>query len=271
MPISARGTYTAEHWTFLKTVYQDAVRSALGDDVQVDLVSEAEDAGLIHERIVSNIYKSDIVVCDVSGGYPNVFLEAGLGLAWDKPMVLVIDDQSKIEFDIGGLEHTIYNSSRAVPEFDKFRAKLKDKISGTYRAASSDPSYSPFMRPFLRRQGIESQDSTTVEVSEVLGQFQKKIELLEKKSSRPPFTEYKPQVTRTGSSIGMDEGEIVKIVTNKWIYENVFDGVVGSAQLEDLVETIIAENPLSMRHGKRSDHIREKALRALEFFGVKYH
>ena len=89
MPISAIDGCSGEHWAEVKNIISESICAAGYDP---NLVSDAEDIGIIQKRIIQNIYNNDIVVCDVSGKNPNVMFELGMRLAFDKPAIIVIDD-----------------------------------------------------------------------------------------------------------------------------------------------------------------------------------
>ena len=92
MPISAIDTYSSDHWTEVKKIISEAICDA---GYKPNLVSNADDIGIIQKRIIQNIYDNDIVVCDVSGKNPNVMFELGMRLAFDKPAIIIIDDNSQ--------------------------------------------------------------------------------------------------------------------------------------------------------------------------------
>ena len=105
MPISAIDGCPSEHWTEVKGIISEAVCTA---GYSSNLVSDADDIGIIQQRIIQNIYNNDIVVCDVSGKNPNVMFELGMRLAFDKPAIIVIDDKTDYSFDTSPIEHLSY-------------------------------------------------------------------------------------------------------------------------------------------------------------------
>lgn len=88
------------------------------------LVPAAETAGLtpvrpsckgtdlIHADIVRNLETADVVLCDMSILNPNVFFELGIRTALNKPVCLVLDDQTaRSPFDTTILNHHTYSSA----------------------------------------------------------------------------------------------------------------------------------------------------------------
>jgi hypothetical protein len=87
MPVSTCDGCTAEHWLEVQEILSEAIKAA---DFAPQLVSDADDVGIIQKRIIHNLYENPIVVCDVSGKNPNVMFELGLRLAFDKPTIIIL-------------------------------------------------------------------------------------------------------------------------------------------------------------------------------------
>lgn len=131
MPISgiSDSRYTEEHWKKVKDILERAVRNA---NLEPRLVSDSDPTAIIQNKIVNNLYYDDIVVCDVSSKNPNVMFELGMRLAFDKPVVIVKDDQTNYIFDIGPIQHIVYPISLSFHEIEIFIEKLTNKIKDTY-------------------------------------------------------------------------------------------------------------------------------------------
>lgn len=147
MPISTIDGLGPEHWLEVKAIISDAVEGIVDPKFTVRLVSDAADAGLIHKRIVQNLYSDDIIVCDVSGKNPNVLFELGMRLAFDKPAVIVKDDRTDYTFDTGGIEHVAYPRDLRFGRVVEFKDRLASKVMQTHRAAQKE-GYSPFLGTF---------------------------------------------------------------------------------------------------------------------------
>lgn len=148
MPISTVDGCTADHWTEVKEIITEAIQSIDAPKFTVNLVSDADDVGVIQKRIVQNVYSSDVVVCDVSGKNPNVMFELGLRLAFDKPTVIVKDDKTDYSFDTGIIEHVGYPRDLRFNRIVGFKSLLADKVLATYSAAKKDPNHSTFLKNF---------------------------------------------------------------------------------------------------------------------------
>lgn len=144
MPISAFDGYTTEHWLQVKEIISESLASS---EFEVELVSDADDSGVIHKRIVNNLYDADIVVCDVSGKNPNVMFELGMRLAFDKPTVIIKDNKTGYSFDTGLIEHVEYPADLHYQSIIKFKENLKKKVSATYNASKTS-NYTTFLGHF---------------------------------------------------------------------------------------------------------------------------
>ena len=145
MPISALDGLPPSHWEDVKSILRVAIESA---GFQADLVSETEESAIIQKTIVQNLYNNSIVVCDVSGKNPNVMFELGIRLTFDKPTVVVKDDQTNYSFDMSPIEHLGYPRDLRFNQIVQFQEKLAAKVKATYELAAKDPNYSTFLKHF---------------------------------------------------------------------------------------------------------------------------
>ncbi|MDQ8731017.1 hypothetical protein [Bradyrhizobium sp. LHD-71] len=144
MPISALDGLSEAHWAEVLAILSDAIEAA---GFTPNLVSNADDVGIIQKRIIQNIYDNPIVVCDVSGKNPNVMFELGMRLAFDKPTLIVKDDKTTYSFDTSPIEHIPYPRDLRFAQIADFKLKLIEKIKGTHKAAA-DPRYTTFLKHF---------------------------------------------------------------------------------------------------------------------------
>jgi hypothetical protein len=145
MPISAIDNCAESHWAEVLEILTDAIEKTAFD---ANIVSNADDVGIIHKRIIQNLYDNPLVVCDVSGKNPNVMFELGLRLAFDKPTIIVKDDKTSFSFDTAAMEHLEYPRDLRLTRIVEFKQKLSEKIAATYKKATSDPSYTTFLKHF---------------------------------------------------------------------------------------------------------------------------
>lgn len=145
MPISAIDGCLESHWADVLEIFSEAIEQA---GFEPNLVSNADDVGIIHKRIIQNLYENPIVICDVSGKNPNVMFELGLRLAFDKPTVIVKDEKTPYSFDTSAIEHLEYPRDLRFSRIVDFKQKLAEKIGATYKKSVSDPDYSTFLKHF---------------------------------------------------------------------------------------------------------------------------
>jgi len=145
MPISAIDGCNEQHWTDIKEIIDDAVSNA---GFHPNLVSYADDVGIIQKRIIQNLYENPIVVCDVSGKNPNVMFELGLRLAFDKPTIIIKDDKTSYSFDTSPIEHLEYPRDLRFTKIIEFKENLKEKIKATYEKSLHDKDYTTFLKHF---------------------------------------------------------------------------------------------------------------------------
>lgn len=145
MPISGIDGCAESHWSEVLEILNDAIEDA---GFEGNLVSNADDVGIIHKRIIQNLYDNPVVVCDVSCKNPNVMFELGLRLAFDKPTIIVKDDQTSYSFDTSAIEHLEYPRDLRFSQVVEFKAKLSDKIRATYKKSTTDADYTTFLKHF---------------------------------------------------------------------------------------------------------------------------
>ena len=131
MPISKIGDCTQQHWQEVRGIIEDAIKAA---EFTPLLVSDADDSGIIQHRIVQNIYDNEMIVCDVSCKNPNVLFELGMRLAYDKPTIIIMDNDTPYSFDTAPIEHLTYPRNLNYYDILDFKEKLTQKIKATYES-----------------------------------------------------------------------------------------------------------------------------------------
>jgi hypothetical protein len=145
MPISSIDGCTESHWSDVMEIISTCVTDA---GFEANIVSNADDVGVIHKRIVQNLYDNPIVICDVSCRNPNVMFELGMRLAFDKPTIIIKDDKTSYSFDTSSIEHIEYPRDLRFNKIKDFKVKLTEKIKSTYRKATDDENFSTFLKNF---------------------------------------------------------------------------------------------------------------------------
>lgn len=148
MPISQLDNLPPAHWDEIKEIITTTVEGISDPKFSARLVSEGDDAGVIHKRIIQNVYSDDIAVCDVSGRNANVMFELGMRLAFDKPTVIIKDDQTPRIFDTDVIEYVTYRRDLRHGPMEAFKAKLASKVLSTYQQAQQDHDKQSFLKSF---------------------------------------------------------------------------------------------------------------------------
>ena len=145
MPISSLDGCGEGHWSDVLSIIVEAIEAAGFDG---NLVSNADDVGIIQKRIIQNLYENPIVVCDVSGKNPNVMFELGMRLAFDKPTIIIKDDKTSYSFDTSPIEHLEYPRDLRFSRIVDFKNRLTEKIIATYKKSTIDKNYTTFLKHF---------------------------------------------------------------------------------------------------------------------------
>ncbi|MGO4621987.1 hypothetical protein AB4Z34_12990 [Ensifer sp. 2YAB10] len=145
MPIASVPGYDSTHWGRVRAVIDKAIIDA---GYVPRMVSESEDVGVIHSRIVQNLYDDVIVVCDVSARNANVMFELGMRLAFDKPTIIVKDEETGYSFDTQVIKHIGYRKDQRFDDVERFQAEVTAAILATIETKEKDSKYSPFLSHF---------------------------------------------------------------------------------------------------------------------------
>lgn len=208
MPISAFDKYPASHWSDVLQILTSAIEAA---GFNASMVSDADDVGVIHKRIVQNLYSNVIVVCDVSGKNPNVMFELGMRLAFDKPTVIVKDDATSYNFDTSPIEHLTYPFDLRFQKIVTFREGLAAKIRSTHEAAIANPDFSTFLKHFGDFQ-VAKIDQKEVPLQQIILQELEELKLGQRRLRRellPPPAPLPNRPRRTAISLNSGSLEIV--------------------------------------------------------------
>ncbi len=183
MPISSIDGCSEQHWKEVREILNEAIGKA---GFEANLVSHADDVGIIHKRIIQNLYDNPIVVCDVSGKKPNVMFELGMRLAFDKPTIIIKDNKTSYSFDTSSIEHLEYPRDLRFNKIIEFKKVLSEKVKATYERSNSDPEYTTFLKHFgtfkvaqLEQKEVSKEDY----IIEELRGIKKQMSQLENRSS----------------------------------------------------------------------------------------
>lgn len=190
MPIASMPGYTSEHWQDVKQIITEATEQITEFSFKTEIVSNSDgEIDVIHKRIIQNLYNSDVIVCDISGKNPNVLFELGMRLTFDKPTIIIKDDQTDFIFDTGVIEHITYPQDLRFQKVVEFKNELSKRIIATYKKSQSDRNFSTFLKSFGTFQVPKLEQKEVTSVDEIL--------LEEVKSLRREFTSIKNEFKHT--------------------------------------------------------------------------
>jgi hypothetical protein len=180
MPISPVDGYPARHWQ--PDVLEIITEAAQAAGFDARLVSAAEHSAIILGEIVANLHRDDVVVFDVSTKNANVMFELGMRLAFDKPTVIIKDDNTHRPFDTSPIQDLEYPRDLHYQEIRKFKTDLTNKMKATYEA-SQKSDYRSFLKHFgqLKVASVETREVSSVEyIINSMKQMDRKLDRLEK-------------------------------------------------------------------------------------------
>lgn len=165
MPISAIDDCSEKHWEEVRSILESVI---LETGMDCKLVSDETDVGVIHKRIVQNLYENELVICDVSCRNPNVMFELGMRLAFDKPFIIIKDDLTPYSFDTSPVEHLTYRRDLRFNSVNEFKSRLKNKIDaviGSKHKSSFLSSFGPLKAAEIQQEKVEPYELLLEEMS----------------------------------------------------------------------------------------------------------
>ncbi len=213
MPIAAMPGYTSEHWSEVKSIIVESTKLIKEHQFSAEIVSNSDgEIDVIHKRIIQNLYNADIVVCDISGRNPNVLFELGMRLTFDKPTILIKDDDTDFIFDTGVIEHITYPKDLRFGKVVEFKHELAKRIKLTLEKSEQDPKFSTFLGNFGEFK-IPSLEQTTVsDVNQLI--------LDELGALRSELSHVKKEIATTKNSEYIVHSKTLKQLVSKYISEN---------------------------------------------------
>lgn len=253
MPIATNDVGTAEHWSQVRTIIEDALKNT---DLKVQMVSESDEVNVIHHNIVTNIFSNDIVICDVSSRNPNVMFELGMRLTFDKPVVIIKDRETPFSFDVGNIQHLEYPRSLNYIEIQKFQDDLKTKTLATL-TVSKGKGYSPFLSHYkikhLAKIDTEEVGREDFIISS-LNEMKSEIKRLSTRPSNPPVFSYKKNNIDEVSGDAVKVTESLISIIGDGIYGDLADKYGDNLPNENVAD--LCDEALKLQHSYMNEHSR---------------
>jgi tetratricopeptide (TPR) repeat protein len=114
-------------FAFVPAIESVNLRAFRGDE-------EALGTNMIMKDITQSIYDAQIIVADLTGRNPNVMYELGLAHAAKKPVIMLVQSDDDIPFDIKHIRYLPYNDK----DLNKLRSDLASRSRNTLSQRNSD-------------------------------------------------------------------------------------------------------------------------------------
>jgi hypothetical protein len=221
MPISAIDGCDEGHWSDVLEIITESVEAA---GFVANLVSNADEVGIIHKRIIQNLYDNPVVVCDVSGKNPNVMFELGMRLAFDKPTIIIKDDKTPYSFDTSAIEHLEYPRDLRFSKVVDFKQKLAGKIVATHERAKNDQGYTTFLKHFGEFTVAKLEKTEVTSQEYILEELKNMRTAIQRFEQRPvyPMKRMRNPVSAEDSTIDICLGHADKVALKR-AYETATD------------------------------------------------
>ena len=108
--VSVIGKENSKERTHADDVFNHIIEPALANEFDVTRADKIYHADKIDNKIFQSLKNSDLVVADLTGKNPNVFLEVGYRMALGKPIIFLVQKNSEpLPFDIQSINICHYD------------------------------------------------------------------------------------------------------------------------------------------------------------------
>lgn len=189
MPISSQqdAFYTAEHF---QHVYDDLIRPACDQaGYKAIRADDVRQANMIHLDILERLLQAPLAICDLSSRNPNVLFELGVRQAFDKPTVLIKDNETTPIFDIAPLRILQYSREMKYHQVIKSQKELQQAIQATVSPGKSGTNINSIVTLLKLGQpaklpDVETSDSVSIQL--ILAEVQRLRADLDGRGSASP-------------------------------------------------------------------------------------
>jgi hypothetical protein len=120
-----------------KNVFDYIIKPAIERNDWNPIYPKTKGSEIIIGDIIGNIIKSEMAVCDISILNPNVFYEAGIRTALNKPIAYIKDDAiDTIPFDTSEINHETYRKSLKIHNAEEDISKLQEHLKETFKKSN---------------------------------------------------------------------------------------------------------------------------------------
>lgn len=168
-PIGSSGTETRKSADFLlKGIIRPAIEESL--NLTIWRADEDNSPGMITDKVIGDIYESDLVVADLSELNPNAFYELGIRHAASEPTIHMASQGTKLPFDNLGHRAIFFDRS----DWDSVESAKKNLHSQAMIALADDFEVSnPITQALSARVFRASAKPTEKIVAELMGRVER--------------------------------------------------------------------------------------------------
>ena len=147
-------------------VFNHIIEPALLNEFEVTRADKMYHADKIDNKIFSSLKDADLVVADLTGTNPNVFLEVGYRMALEKPIIFLVQKNSEpLPFDIQSINICHYDifGDKVLAE----ASKAKNYIEKTVKTFTFD-----------KEEDVPAEEITTNELKKMLLNIQNNLDTM---------------------------------------------------------------------------------------------
>lgn len=165
--VSVIGKENSNERIHADNVFNHIIEPALLNEFEVIRADKMYHADKIDNKIFSSLKSSDLVVADLTGKNPNVFLEIGYRMALGKPIIFLVQKNSEpLPFDIQSINICHYDilGENALSE----ASKAKKYIEETVKTFTFDKE----------EEDVPAEEITTNELKKILLNIQNNLDTM---------------------------------------------------------------------------------------------
>ena len=165
--ISIIGKENSSERIHADNVFNHIIQPALANEFDVTRADKMYHADKIDNKIFSSLKDADLVVADLTGKNPNVFLEVGYRMALDKPIMFLVQKNSEpLPFDIQSINICHYDilGDNVLAE----ASKAKEYIEKTVQTFTFDKE----------EDDVSAEEITTNELKKILLNIQNNLDIM---------------------------------------------------------------------------------------------
>lgn len=178
MPISDPEGYPSGHFGH---VYEDIIKPSCElSNYTAIRADDVKETNLIHTDILKKLIDAPLAICDLSTRNPNVLFELGIRQAFDKPVVLIQENETPKIFDISPLRVLTYSKEMKYHEVLAFHDELKGAIDATVKATADPENINSIVKLLALSAPANIPDLENGKESMLLGSLQAEMKEMRK-------------------------------------------------------------------------------------------